>query len=232
MGINFQSAHHTEVLGERGEHYAVLLRERLGDAIRLGSPGNSFALASELGWSWWSALQQTARERLGEAACRHIGAVDAWLGVFVDDVPEPMVVRLPGALQTLQQEPKVRVKTHVPTTFASRVRKFLCVRPKKPVPSPPEVTDVMRQMLQAFGPRERDAGGLQVASLRQALAEAEALLRLLGHQPDETAVDSLLASYESSVDRVDADPDVQALCHLWLTARHALQAGQPMWLVK
>jgi hypothetical protein len=112
-----------------------------------------------------------------------------------------------------------------------RLLEVIGVRRRAPV-IPPGVEGMMREMIKAFGTRESDAGGLQVAGLEAVFGEAEVLLSRIGCERTELAVNDLYRSYSESNERVDEDPHVQCLCHLWLTARHALERGRPMWLVK
>ncbi|MBS0191508.1 MAG: hypothetical protein U0573_10625 [Phycisphaerales bacterium] len=64
------------------------------------------------------------------------------------------------------------------------------------------------------------------------LAEANQLLDKLGTPANPDAVNALLRPYTQDDARCDDDPHIQCLCHLWLTATHALEHRQPMWCIK
>jgi len=225
MGINFQSAHHTEVFSpEHAERVAASLRKRFGPGIRLGKPGNAFCMRDEMGWSWWSTLGATAAEMLGEAETRQLRAVDAWQGVYVDAAVDRELLWPDGK----PAAPRAAATVGKPS-FAARLLKLVGLAPRNDVP--PEVRRAMDEMVRAYGAREGEHGAVQVGSLPKLIAEAEALLRHLQVQPTAAGVEAMLAPYAAD-DRCDDDPHIQCLGHLWITATHALQNGQPLWLVK
>lgn len=53
----------------------------------------------------------------------------------------------------------------------------------------------------------------------------------LGHETTPESMKNLLESYFTD-ERCEEDIEVQCLCHAWLTSKHAIDHGVPMWLLK
>ncbi|MFO0860557.1 MAG: hypothetical protein U0570_08365 [Phycisphaerales bacterium] len=228
MGINFESGCVAEVAAEEEvERLSSLLRQGVRADVPLGLPGNHFCHQSEMGWSWWHRLKQHADERLGSAGAKHIMAVDAWFGVYVDAPIERVTLRL----NPEPSEPEASAIAPVwRPTVVDRLRMAIGLAPK--TRSADHVAyESLNRMFREFGPRPGERAVLQVSNLRGVLQEANRLLEQNGTACEQAAVESLLATYDDN-ERMEDDPQIQCLCHLWLTGTHALRYEQPMWLVK
>jgi hypothetical protein len=190
------------------------------------------SMPDEMGWSWWDSLQQFAESRLGPQGSRHIRAVHAWHGVYVDAEIERELLWPRGKSATPGSGPKIiTASMSQPKTLWSRLRSVFV----KPAPSA-EIDSKMRQamdaMIEKFTPPTAEREALEVSSLRGVVLEARALLDSLSISAEDATVHALWESYAKDDARCDEDPHIQCLCHLWLTGNHALTNAQPMWLVK
>jgi hypothetical protein len=70
------------------------LREEYGETIVLGNVEHY--RSEEVAWSGWSALQDLAREHLSEDRAEHLLSMEAWSGVYVPLVTEPIAFELDG----------------------------------------------------------------------------------------------------------------------------------------
>jgi hypothetical protein len=240
MGFNFLSGHPDQVFGaEAAALHARALRERFGDSVPLGDPhADLFCLQDQIGWPWWQQLQARAARDLGEDATRQIRAVDAWSGVYIDtdvdrEVLWPEGRSAPNAATAALAVPEMHPATPVVIPKVSFFVKFLRFFgvPIGP-PAPIDPTPFIGIMVDQFGARAGERGALQVGNLRLLIPELEALLGALDVKPTQEAVGALLRSYSEDDAKADSDPEVQCLCHAWLTARHALENRTPLWLIK
>ncbi len=233
MGFNLLSGHHTEVFKpEYAEQFAQALQQRFGVDVPLGAPGNVHVEPAQMGWSWWDDLKTLAKDKLGEEGSKHICAVDAWCGVYVDAPVEKEVLRPVGTPEQRPTTARVTVITAQPKPgLLGNIKRFLGVVPQEPRLSP-DVEHMAQELLTAVSGMKSEGDDLQVSSLPAVLAEAERLLAILQVRPERDAVRAALKSYEDSESNFENDPGIQCLYHLWLTGTHALQHKQPMWLVK
>lgn len=195
----------------------------------MGNRHDGFCLQDEMGWSWWSALKCLAEQKLSAGAAPHINAVDAWRSVYIDADTERHVLWPDGKPDSASHAEQKIVVTNV--SGGSWPSRFLRKLRSKKFPVPDEVAEVLDQMVTDFGARAGESDALQVGSLRGLSDELGRLLDALGVERSEEAVTLLMESY-SQDDRFDDDPEIQCLCHAWLTTTYAIQNGEPMWLVK
>lgn len=229
MGFNLQSACIEEVFGEEdAPQFAALIHEQAGPDVPLGTPGNGYCHHDEMGWSWWHQLKVHALDSLGPAHIKFLTAVDAWHGVYVDAPIDRLALRLNPEPASAPSNQIVRAS---PPTFLDKVRSAFGFAPKQR-DTEDALRTVIDQMHREFGPRAGEQSVLQVSSLRGVLEEANELLAQHGTNANAADVEELLATYSSDDARVDKDPHIQCLCHLWLTATHALEHRQPMWVIK
>lgn len=232
MGFNLRSGHAEEIFEEDAELYEQSLRERFGSSLPLGNPGNLMELRDEMGWSWWSELQQFAESRLGREESRHIRAVHAWHAVCVDAEVERELLWPRG------RQPASIGGATVLTASAGQAQslwsrvKALFVKPRAPQEMDATLKRAMDDMITKCTPRPEERDALEVTSLRGVVSEAKALLENLSITPNDEAVHGVWRIYLEDDARCDDDVHIQCLCHLWLTGNHALAHGQPMWLVK
>ncbi|MCK4871621.1 MAG: hypothetical protein KAS72_02740 [Phycisphaerales bacterium] len=233
MGLVLQAGHPNEIYGdEYGPQVAGVLKDKLGDAVPLGTPNECFdsfdGLGGELAWGWWSELQQLAEETLGEDATPHLTRVDAWEGVYVDVRSEPTLVWPKGEGEEPQQ-PAVSVTIAPEPTLVGRILQRLGLRGRG---LPADAQAMMQAMAAEFGPREGERGALQVGDLRALREELAKLAEALGHQANDEAMLTLAREYSADDDRCDDDGGVQCLTHAWITSSKALELNAPMWVVK
>lgn len=231
MGIRFSVAHPIDVFGEGTASRVVhLIRSECGPAVPLGTQGVDFCLPDEMGWSWWSSLQAFAREKLGPSGSRHIASVDAWQAVYVDADIDRVVLWLEGRPSFDQGSFTLASHPNVGGSLIDRLLRRLSLR-KEPALSP-ELDAVVRQMVEDYGARPGERNAFQVGNLRRLMGELNALLATIGVCQTKDAVEALRRTYAESDDRCDDDPEIQCLCHAWLSASCALEVGAPLWLVK
>ena len=228
MGINFIAASPWSLFEDESEKYIQALRTEVSESVPLGRDVPEFIMPDEMGWSWWSALQTLAEERLGKEGCAQICAVDAWAGVYVDAALDRKLIWLNGKPDKPKQ---VRVSVHQrPLPWYRRPLKWIGLAPKPELP--PEIERMMTEMVQQCGARQGEQGAFQVGNIRQLHTELTNLVSLLGHEATQESIEQLHRSYLEDDDRVDDDPEIQCLCHAWLTSRYAIEQGVPMWLLK
>lgn len=231
MGISFIVAHPTDMFGVGIASRVVhLLRCACGADVPLGTQGVDFCLPDEMGWSWWSSLQTFAREKLGPSGSRQIAAVDAWQAAYVDADIDRVVLWLEGKRSVDQGSFTLESRPNVGGSLIDRLLRRLRLR-KKPALSP-ELDAVVRQMVEDYGARPGERNAFQVGNLRRLMGELDALLATIGVRQTKDAVQALRRTYSESDDRCDDDPEIQCLCHAWLSASYALEVGAPLWLVK
>lgn len=232
MGFNFQAGTIEEIFGEDPDsNTADRLKSMFGEAVPLGSGEDYYSVEDELGWSWWSELQAFGTQVLGEESTKHLNAVDAWCGVYLDVRTDRQAIWLtPENKQRESVKPKLRA--HMPgETFIQRVLRKLGLR--KPAGMDAEAMQAILQMTQELGARQGERHAMQIADLRGLMHELEQLLASIGVEANEEAVRAKYDYYaDATADRFDDDPHIQCLCHAWLTGRYALDHGCPMWLVK
>ncbi|MBL8886077.1 MAG: hypothetical protein JNK16_05405 [Phycisphaerales bacterium] len=227
MGFNLQSATASEVLeDEDAAEWTAFIRKHLGQSVPLGTPGNHYCHTDEMGWSWWKQLQEHATRELDDP--KNLLAVDAWFGAYFDGPIDRTVLRRRPQPASEQAKDLVAATT---VGFLDRLRSMIGLTPKNLVANN-AARHALNDMYRQFGPRAGEADGLQIASLRGVLDEANQLLEKLGTPANADAVNSLLESYTQDDARCETDPHIQCLCHLWLTANHALEHRQPMWCIK
>ncbi|MFU8829517.1 MAG: hypothetical protein ACNA8P_08805, partial [Phycisphaerales bacterium] len=105
------------------------------------------------------------------------------------------------------------------------------LRLMKPPQTSDEVAAVLQDMIEAYGTRRGERGAVQIGNLRGLVCELSDLLRLLEINADRESVEAARVAFHSD-DRCDDDPEIQCLCHAWLTADFALRNGCPLWLIK
>lgn len=92
MAFNFHAAPPTVAFYEDdGQRVSAKLRETFGPGVPLGDASTQYRYDRELTWAWWKMLRQFARARV-ETPLRHLDAVDAWRGVYLDVEPERTVL--------------------------------------------------------------------------------------------------------------------------------------------
>lgn len=232
MGINFRSGHPTDVYeAEMASRVARMLVEHAGAKAPLGTPGESFSLPDEMGWSWWRSLQEHAANQLGSSGAPQIQATDAWNAAYVDANITRLVLWPDGPPRAAGSAPQFQAVVTSKPSLLERLRGFVGLGSAQHAP-PPGLQAAMDQMFAELGPRAGEHGSLQVGNLRALMMELNQLLGRLGVEPNQASVHALLDTYAKSDDRIDDDPEIQCLCHAWLTATHALARRSPLWLIK
>lgn len=227
MGLNLQSACAINVLGEEdAERVSLLLRKEFGNEVPLGKPGNQYCHRDQMGWSWWHQLKQHAVQILGTSGSRHLAATDAWFAVYVDAPVDRLALRLrpePVGVPEIAPLPQLTLveKAHAAIGFPPK-HKLADIAGRR----------ALNEMYREFGPRAGEQAVIQVSSLPGVLGEAANLLTHHGTPLQTDEVEALLSTYADNDARIDDDPHIQCLCHLWLTATHAIKHRQPLWLVK
>lgn len=231
MGFNFVAGHPTTILGEGNPLHALLIA-RFGRDVPVGSLGDQFSLDDELAWSWWSELQEFARAALGPEGSKHIWAVDAWSGAYLDLNISRELLRIPG------DEPRGGVPSDEAGTrkeggFLAWVKKLIGLKQTSPTAAADqsEVHEAVREMVKRYGARRGEEDAFQVSNLRGLMKELNQLLAVLKVEPTTEAVESLLDNTVSE-DGPESRPHIQCLCHVWLTGNQALRMGAPLWLLK
>jgi hypothetical protein len=229
MGFNFVACETVEMLGEEfADEFVHHIRSRVSPDVPMGQPGIYFCIEDEVAWSWWSKLQGLARERLDE--CPNILAVDAWEGVYLDMAPERLLFWPDGESPEQGSDDFKRGRPEeIGAPLWRRLLRGLKLM-KEPQTSD-EVAAVLQDMLEAYGTRRGERGAVQIGNLPGLFRELSDLLRLLEVNADRNAVEAVRVEYRSD-DRCDDDPEIQCLCHAWLTADFAIRNGCPLWLIK
>ncbi len=234
MGINFQSGHPCDVYeAEYGARIGSLLQNELGHGVPLGIPGKLFCLDDQLGWSWWNEMRRLASDKLPENDIEQISAVDAWQGVYLDKNIDRVLLWPDGNPDRKDMNKSVGFAIDVvqQSWFLQKLIK-LGIRKAPSVPPVSTTEAAMEEMTARCGARPGEGKALQVGNLRKLKSELDALLQSIGTDSNATAVTKLMQSYAEDDDRVDDDPEIQCLCHAWLTATHAIENKAPLWLVK
>lgn len=228
MGINFVAASPTDILNpDSVEPIVRELRAKVSASVPLGEGAPAFMVPADMGWNWWSELQAFATRRLGEEGSVQIRAVDAYSAVYVDADIERVLIWPDGKPEYPEQaRPSLSVR---PKPWYLRPLAWLGLASNQCVP--PEVAQQMEQMITDYGTRPGEWGSIQVGNLRKLHEELSNLASQLGHETTPKAMKNLLESYFTD-ERCEEDFEVQCLCHAWLTSKHAIDHGVPMWLLK
>lgn len=228
MGINFVAASPTDILNQDSVEPSVReLRAKVSASVPLGEGAPAFMVPADMGWNWWSELQAFATRRLGEDGSVQIRAVDAYSAVYVDADIERVLIWPDGKPEHPEQ---TRTTLSVrPQPWYLRPLQWLGLTSNPDVP--PEVMREMNQMITDYGTRPGEWGSIQVGNLRKLHEELSNLASQLGHETTPKAMKNLLESYFTD-ERCEEDIEIQCLCHAWLTSKHAIDHGMPMWLLK
>ncbi|MBN8598033.1 MAG: hypothetical protein J0L78_10205 [Planctomycetes bacterium] len=185
--------------------------------------GSRILIASDYGGE---QLKQHAVQILGTSGSRHLAATDAWFAVYVDAPVDRLALRL-------RPEP-VGVPEIAPLPQLNLIEKARAAIGFPPKHNPADIAGrrALNEMYRQFGPRAGEQAVIQVSSLPGVLGEAANLLTHHGTPLQTDEVEALLSTYAENDARIDDDPHIQCLCHLWLTATHAIKHRQPLWLVK
>jgi hypothetical protein len=229
MGFNFVAGSPWDLFeDDLADRYVEELRLAVAESVPLGRGIPEFVIRDEMGWSWWSELQAFARERLGREGSAQIGAVDAFEGVYVDaDIDRRLL--WPNGKPERTESPIFTMKLATQPWYR-RPLQWLGLAPNSEVS--PEIQSMMTQMIADYGARAGEFGALQVGNLRRLHDELSELAVFLGHDATQGPIEDLRRLYCDDEDRCDDDPEIQCLCHAWITSRYALDHGVPMWLLK
>lgn len=218
MGLVITAGHPREVW-EPGEadQIASLLKMGFGQELSLGSPGEFISsdtiFNTELGWSWWSELQQLARSMIGDDGCVHLCSVDAWMGVYLDVPTGPMLL----PMKPEHAGPEDDGDTGPIRRFLNRVLGGSNAKEKRKSDSAdldPELRAVLDQMYASYGPREGAKGMLQVGSLRELVQELSQLCLAMDFEPNDRSMLQVGLKYVENDELIDDDPEVQALANV------------------
>tara|TARA_Y100001933_G_scaffold226024_1_gene239730 strand:+ start:633 stop:1337 length:705 start_codon:yes stop_codon:yes gene_type:complete len=234
MGFNFLAAGIEEIMGPSdADSLASLIRANVPGDPPISKPGFEFCMRDEIGWSWWSELQQHAAQRLGDDRVQALLAVDAWTGAYLDVDCDRLLLWPDGEPDGdgSEGQPTIEVLGHRPASFFSRILRLLGIGRATDAEPDPEIRGMLDAMVSNFGARDGESGAFQIASLPRLIGELDGLLRHEDIEVNEESVRRTLAEYEND-DRIDDDPHIQCLCHAWLTARVASDNACPMWLLK
>lgn len=229
MGFNFVASMPVDVFVEEfADEFERYVQTHVSPDVPLGQAARYFCIEDELAWSWWSELQGLARAKMGE--CPHILAVDAWQGVYLDMQPDRLLFwpdgKAPG--QGYDDFGRGRAIEIGAPAWKRLLRRLKLMRQPE---TSDEFASVMQGMVEAYGTRRGERGAVQIGNLRGLFRELSTLLRLFEIDADQDTVEAVRVKYHSD-DHCDDDPEIQCLCHAWLTADFALRNGCPLWLIK
>lgn len=228
MGFNFVAASPWMMYEEEwANKQARALLSEVSESIPFGKDAPDFVMPNEMGWSWWSQLQVLAADRLGKEGSTQIRAIDAEEGVYVDANIDRVLIWPNGKPENAEHSRPSLVLPKTP--WYRRPLQWLGLASKSDMP--PEVERMLIEMIENCGARQGERGALQVGNLRLLHSELSDLATQLGYETTLDAMNNLLQSY-SNDERYEEDIEIQCLCHAWLTSKHAIDHGVPMWLLK
>tara|TARA_E500000318_G_C3498125_1_gene187250 strand:- start:16 stop:720 length:705 start_codon:yes stop_codon:yes gene_type:complete len=234
MGFNFLAAGIEEIMEPSdADSLASLIRANVPGDPPISRPGFEFCMRDEIGWSWWSELQQYAAQRLGEDRVQALLAVDAWTGAYLDVDRDRLLLWPDGEpdADASESQPTIEALGHQPVSFISRILRFFGIGRSSDAEPDPEIRGMLDAMVSSFGAREGESGAFQIASLPRLIGELNEILAHEGIGANEESIRRALAEYENE-NRFDDDPHIQCLCHAWLTSQVAMENACPMWLLK
>lgn len=225
MGFSFVACHPAEMFGEEfAQGFIADLQSQVPGDVPVGYPDTYYSVDGELGYSWWERLQAFAKKKMGK--CPNLLATDAWQSLYLDMTPDQLLYYPNGSPAEYVADDSNPGKTaHIHTGWWSRLlHRFCFLNSSRSGDATDRVTD-------CFSTRAGEPGVFRVGNLRGLFRELSELLHLLDINADCDSVEALLAEYRSD-DHCEDDPEIQCLCHAWLTADFALRNGCPLWLIK